>query len=141
MGVTGPTIHSPGSLPSSANTSPFADGRACGRCRSESGNSIHKRQHRCYVAGNLQSDSIRLPPLHQRPPPAQLLQQRLSIYFSKYSLSCASCINFGLALTCKNPSIYRLSLDYLWTHLDSSFASHHISAQLQSLNACLQQTQ
>lgn len=56
-------------------------------------------------------------------PPAttqvQLFQQHLSIRFSRYSLNCTSCVNFGLALTCKDPSIFRLSLGYLWSYLGS----------------------
>ena len=54
-------------------------------------------------------------------PPAtnltQPLQQHSSIHFSRYCLHCTSCINCGLALTCKDPPICQLFLGYLWSSL------------------------
>jgi hypothetical protein len=57
---------------------------------------------------------------HSTTPP-QLLQQRPSIHSSRYSLSCTSCINLGLALICKDPSICCFFLGYLWSRLGFSF--------------------
>jgi len=81
------------------------------------------------------------PSLHQRPPQPQLLQNHLSIHFSRYSLSRTSCINFGLALICKDPSICRPPSVIFWSYFGSPLISLHISVQLQPLNACSQQTQ
>ena len=71
------------------------------------------------------------PSLRQPPPQTQFFQQRLSIYFSRYSLNCTPRFNSGLALTCKDPPILRLPLGYLCsypgsrTHLIISQPSHN----------------